>query len=339
MTHRIASLPGPDLIRAASRFASLRLWEYLDFDDTIAFRVPGETHPVFGVVMGQAGEEFGMTLTTGPQGLWHLQQLIYAGQGDEELFYELSLWGVTLTRPSELPPQLRKALKTSSVKLPRGSKIPMVMIMEAGKIARSPTVREEEIVVYCLNGLLNIHDDDGFEPTPFDPAKGILTLTLSGASTDPQIVMDIRTYAMIAPVQAVPSFLPPDAVRQAPRIVGSWIVGFPIAPMEIADDDRVVRVLLVVDAESGMILRMDAMFGDQLDKAVEALFGLFQGTAASPIRGLPQEIIFASRQLFDTLGQAMKVMGIRCRFEDCHPAWIEAWEGLRTFAHGPGVRR
>jgi hypothetical protein len=187
--------------------------------------------------------------------------------------------------------------------------------------------------------LTKASDSDDFAPTPFDDGADVLTLILSGESTAPQVSMEIQTFKVEPPTPIAPSILPPPALRQAPRISGRWIVGFPVAPMEIADDDRVVRVLLVVDAESGMILHMDAMFGDQLDKAVEALFGLFQGTAASPIRGLPQEILFAGKQLFDILGQTMKAMGVRCRFEDRHPAWIEAWEGLGAFAPAPGVRR
>ena len=65
MTDPINKLPGPDLLRAGLDFAVMRLWEILEPDEAMAFVVPGEAHPLFGVVMGQMGEEFGITLGGG----------------------------------------------------------------------------------------------------------------------------------------------------------------------------------------------------------------------------------------------------------------------------------
>jgi hypothetical protein len=75
----------PNLLRAAFEFDGLHLWEILDFDEAIAFVVPGEEHPVFATVMGQAGEEFGMTFTVGPYAVWNLRQLLYPQHSEKRV--------------------------------------------------------------------------------------------------------------------------------------------------------------------------------------------------------------------------------------------------------------
>ena len=156
------TLPGPDLLRAGLEFAKLRLWESMEPDEAMAFVVPGEAHPVFGVVMGQMGQEFGLTLSGGPHGAWTLQEMLNAEDEDEDFFASLSVWGITLTRVSDLPAPLRKALKASPVTLPRGAKVPLAIVMEAGRAVRGPNAREEKVFLYCLNGLIKAVGRDGF---------------------------------------------------------------------------------------------------------------------------------------------------------------------------------
>ena len=323
------------LLRAAFEFDSLTLWEILDFDQTLAFIVPDEEHPVFAVVMGQAGEEFGMTFTTGPHGLWSLHQLLYPQLSEKKIREMVSIWGFALVRQKELPPELKRAIKASRVRRPTGAKVPWIIIKEAGKLGRHPTKREQEIILYCLAGLMKHFRAGGPPPIPLDFDEGILTLTLSGPAEDPEVKVDIRAYNMTAPDESFPAILPPDAIRSAPRIRGSWIVGFPIMPAMIEGDDRELRVLLVVDADSGIVLHVDSMFGDQLAKAVNSLFDLFRGKAKSPggsaIKGLPEEIIFADESLQKALDQSMKALGVQCRFDDTLPVWTEAWEDMEAF--------
>ena len=340
MTEPSNNLPGPDLLRAGLDFAALRLWEVLEFDEAAAFVVPGEAHPVFGVVMGQSGQEFGITLIGGSHGPWNLHQMLNADDTDEDFFDGLSFWGITLTRASDLPAPLRKALKASSVKPPRGQKVPVAVVKEAGRVIRNPTAREEKVFLYCLNGMIKAVGRDDFLPAPLDDDGGVPTLILSGPPTDPEVAIEYRVHTLTAPDRTLPTILPPDSVRQAPRIDGCWIVGFPIVPIQIGDDDRTIRALMVIDADSGMILHMDAMPGDELEKAAASLFTLVRGAAKIPVSGLPQEMIFATGMLHDALGPALKALRVSCSLDDRHPAWIEARENLNGFVmRGPGGRR
>ncbi len=325
-----------NLLRAAFEFDRLHLWEILDFDEAVAFVVPGEEHPVFATVMGQAGEEFGMTFTVGPHAVWNLRQLLYPQHSEKRVREMVSIWGLTLTRQKDLPPELKRAVKSSSVKRPTGAKVPWVLVKEAGKQARNPTKREQEIFLYCISGLMKHVKSEGDPPLPLEDAKQILTLTLSGEPKDPEIQATVRAYAIVAPDDAsTPTLLPPGAVRHAPRIGGTWIVGFPVVPAAIEDDDREVRLLLVVDAVSGMVLHVNAMPGDQLEGAVASFFDLISGNGNSPmgktIKGLPDEIIFADESLQEALRSSFKALGVSFRFDDEHPSWTEAVEGLATF--------
>ena len=323
------------LLRAGYEFDSLRLWETLDFDETIAFMLPDEEHPIFATVMGQAGEEFGMTYTSGPHGLWNLRQLLYPERSEKKVREMITMWGMTLAHKNELPPELKRAIKASPVKRPTGAKVPWILIKEPGKLGRHPTKREQEIMLYCLAGLMKHFRAEGQVPMPLHTDEGVLTLTLSGPTEDPDIAVDIRTYPVIPPDDSRPAILPPQAVRNAPRIKAQWIVGFPIMPAGIEGDDRELRLLLVVDADSGMVLHVDSLFAEQLDKAAGSLFDLIQGKGRSPAgpstKGLPEEIIFADETLLDTLSPAMKALGVECGFDDSLPEWTEAVEGLASF--------
>jgi len=116
-----AVLVSPNLLRAAFDFDEMRLWETLDFDQAIAFIVPGEEYPVFAVVMGQAGEEFGMTFAVGPFGLWYLRQLLYPQYSEKRTYEMVSTMGLALVRQKDLPPELKRAVKSSLVKRPTGA--------------------------------------------------------------------------------------------------------------------------------------------------------------------------------------------------------------------------
>ena len=331
-----AVLLSPNLLRAAFEFDRLHLWEILDFDETIAFIVPGEEHPVFATVMGQAGEEFGMTFSSGPNAVWNLHQMLYPQHSEKKIYEMISMWGLTLTRQKDLPPELKRAVKSSPVKRPTGAKVPWVIVKEAGKFARNPTKREQEIILYCMAGLIKYYESEGELPLPLEDAKYVMTLTLSGEPSNPEIKADVRSYLIKGPVESAPVILPPDAVRHAPRIGGAWIVGFPVIPARIEGDEREVRVLLVVDADSGLVLHVDTLPGDDFPKAVNGFFDLVSGKTRGPgkigkIHGLPDEILFADESLQEALGPALKALGVSFRFDDEHPNWIEAVEGMTGF--------
>ena len=276
-----------------------------------------------------------MNFTTGPHGLWNLSQVLYPQYSDRKIHEIISLWGMTLVHPKELPPEWKRAIKAVPIKRPPGMKVPWILIKDAGKFARTPTKREQEIILYCITGLIKVLRDGEHFPGRLNDPEGILTLTLSGPPDDPELEADVRTYTMTSPAASTPVILPPAGVRRAPRIAGRWIVGIPTVPARIAGDDRELRILLVVDADSGLVLHHDSLFSDQLAKAADSLFQLFQGKSRSlgqsPIKGLPQEILFADELLSEALGQSMEVLSVPCSFNDTDPAWTEACESIKTF--------
>jgi len=52
--------------------------------------------------------------------------------------------------------------------------------------------------------------------------------------------------------------------------------------------------------------------------------------------GLPEEIVFADESLLDTLGPAMKALGVVCSFDEGLPEWTEAVEGMASFMEKGG---
>jgi hypothetical protein len=326
-----AKLPGPDLIRAAREFGKRRLWEILEDDEGFALVVPDRSGPTFGVVMGQSGQEFGVTLASGPYGRWNLHQMLYPEGDDHDILNRLSFWGMGLTPRSQLPPELRRAVKAAPRAFPPGEKFPQVLIKESGKNARGPTAQEEETLVYCLNGLCKVQGADAFRPLPFANAK-VLTLTMSGPAADPTVALAYHTFPMKIPSAPTPAIALPDDLRRAARIPGRWICGFPAIPAEIDGDDRTVRALLIVDVGSGAILHQAILFDDEMPEAAEGLFALFRGTVLhAPVKGVPEEILFAESAFLEALKPALSELGVACRVEPDHPVWLKTLAGLAGF--------
>lgn len=324
-----------DLLRASLDFAAMRPWDFLDGDQGVAFVVPGEPHPVFGSVMGQAGEEFGFSFTTGPHALWSLHELLYAGQGERTVIDKVSFRGMSLVRRQALPPDWKKATSFVVGEAANQGVFPWIIVKDAGRLPRNPTMPEQEVVLYCLSGLMKHLRGHGLAPGPLHANEEILTLTLSGPAVDPEVKVDVRSYSLEAPRDQVPSVIPPDALQRAPRVRGSWIVGRPVLPVTIQGDERELRALLVVDEASGTVLAMNPAFADELQAAAESLFDVFLGEArcAGVPSGavLPECVVFADETFAKVVGPALQSLGVPFHFDDTLPAWTEAIEGFSAF--------
>ena len=110
----------------------------------------------------------------------------------------------------------------------------------------------------------------------------------------------------------------PHDLSALPRLDATWLIGFPVVPVTIADDDRTVRMLLAVDEETELIVT-GAPLLDGVPAAVEAIYEAFRGRGLVKSRGLPREVLISQRNLYEALRPVLAPLGVACRYERVIP--------------------
>jgi hypothetical protein len=98
-------------------------------------------------------------------------------------------------------------------------------------------------------------------------------------------------------------------------------------PVSIANDDRTVRMALVAEDGSGLVLVGHPVQGG-VPEVLERICDAFRGENTQRTRGIPGEVLVANRELFNALWPVLDPLGVRCRYEPAIPLLDEV---LRSF--------
>jgi len=104
-----------------------------------------------------------------------------------------------------------------------------------------------------------------------------------------------------------------------PRLTTTWLVGMPALPAGIEGDERAMQMLLVVDDKEDFILQGRPVFSGDLRDAADKLVETFRGKGLRKIKGLPREMVFSSRKLFDAMVPILEPLGVKCRYGSTIP--------------------
>ena len=325
-----------ETLAAAEAFHRRKLWRQYSNEDCFGVAVPGEEDPMLAIVMGQAGEEFGLSLFRGANACGELLDMFERDARDDDILDAPSFISFAMGRYDETPPFGRSFLAKARFVGRGSSLVPCFMAKEAGKQPRALTREELEKFLYVLRGALKAQDSGILKLTPIRPGGAMHTLVLSGDPLNPEVASQAGVFP-VAPLaaDAAPPQLPEDLAKM-PRLAGRWLVGFPLLPVDIADDDRTVRMALIVEEETELILLGQAIQGS-LAEAVEAVHDAFRGRNALQRKGIPGEILVANRELFNALWAGLDSLGVQCRYEPGLPLLDEVLQGfIGTLEdHGP----
>ncbi|MFW6161695.1 MAG: MbcA/ParS/Xre antitoxin family protein [Planctomycetota bacterium] len=316
-----------ETLAAAQAFHARKLWREFEEDDCFAVVVPGEEHPLFAAVMGQAGEEFGLLMFRGPHACSCLMEVLYRDPEDQGAPDETALISFSMGRYGETPSFGRSFLAKARFAGRRDDIVPCFLVVDPGRQPRAPTRDEAETLLYALKGILKAWDAGILEPQPIWPDYEALTLILDGDPRDPDVSKEVR------PCGAAPLGTDSAGLHMAvdlsdlPRLSSRWLIGFPKLPVTIEGDDRVVRGVLVVDEDSELIVTAEPVQGGTGD-AVSVVIGAFHGENAQSTRGVPEGVLVANRELFNALFPILNAAGVQCRYEPAIPLLDEISGGL-----------
>jgi len=303
-----------ELLEAVFQFDKLRLWERFSNFDYFAAKVPGAAEPMFGVVMGQAGEEFGLSVHKGPEALKHLCRLLEAsGPGDDD-FEDADYMSFSMEHFRSLPPEGKAIVRAGGYKAHASRRAPLFLAKPPRRHPRTPNDDELRQLLYLIHGVVQAHRHGDFNPTDARPEDGVLTLHVTGDMDAPAVTAEVTAYQ--AHEQPRTSSFPTAGadLRGLHHLDATWMVGFPTAPGTVDGDDRTVRMLLVADDASEFLLDMQPIMGGATDEAADVLVGVFHGDNAGKLKGLPRRILFSSRNLHDALAPALRDAGVECAY-------------------------
>jgi hypothetical protein len=307
------------IIQAVGEFNSRRLWKRFTNFDCFGIRVPGQSKPMLGIVLGAGGDEYGLSLFRGTDAAASLAGILSPEGPGDDVVDDTDVLGFSMSAFGELPPDAQSLLREAGRHPRYDEQTPMFMVKPPGQQPRTPDVPELALLLLVLRGVLEADKRRLLQPATLDNEEGICVLTLSGDPAAPQVSVARERWQLPEAPTAVPVQLENIDLTGLPRLKGTWLVGTPTMGPGIKDDSRVMQLLLVADDASQYVLEARPVFAGDLEEAVNALVETLHGHGLGGGRGLPREIIFSNRKLHDAMAMILEPAGVKCTFASVIP--------------------
>jgi hypothetical protein len=303
-----------DVLQAAGEFNSRKLWKRFTNFDCFEVRIAGEEEPMLGVVLGNAGEEYGLSLFRGTQAAASFAGLLDSdGQGDDTL-EDMDTVGFSMDEFRNLPSDAQALLREAGQHHRYDEQVPHFLAKPAGQQGRLPNEAELILVGQVLQAVVEADKKKLLRPARLEDPEGICFVNIQREATAPQVSVTRERWTQKVEPTTVLLLAPSDDLGHLPRLKATWLAGMPALPAGIKGDDRAMQMLLVVDDADELVLQGRPVFSGDLRDAANRLVETFQGKGLRKVKGLPREIVFSSRKLFHTMVPILEPLGVRCRY-------------------------
>jgi class 3 adenylate cyclase len=322
------------LYNAGIRYFEAEPWRYLASEDTFALEVPGEPYPLAILILGAAGQEFGISAVRGPSAAGLVQAMNRGEVVDRSLLDVVSL---SLDKYRQLSGEFRMFYKRAGVRPSSGAHVPLFFVKRNYQVARAPNGDEVEILTYVINGTLEAMARGMLRHGETITPSGLVTLELSGDPCSPKIERKGEYTTQTIEEKPTPTLLVDHlALRQLPALDETWIVACRTMPIRIRGITDEIRIVLVVDEQTGMVLDAETVLGAESNiqaarHLVDLMLGKKKGAAfhSDSRMGRPRELRMIDSELYAILGTQLKGAGIACELLAHIPAEMrEALDGL-----------
>ena len=315
---------------AAMELVSMRLWEEYEAEECFALDVPGEEYPAVATIMGQAGQEYGLTLSRGPDAYRGMCAMFEVGDFDEDVVESVSLLGMSLEPLGNIPPYRREFLDRAGVSEDPSAPVPFFLVKEPGRQARDLNPAEVRSMLYALRGIITAYERGLLEPNYLWESDETLTLIVGGDDPlKPNVLTEWRHFEMGQLRREDPLSAPPEDLWKLPQNDAHLLVGFRMSPMVIDGYEETVWLLVVMEEESEVMLTAEPILAGDVREAARSLFDVFRGETTFAQAGVPSRVTFTNERLSDVLEPALKALGVESRLVDRHPLVEEAWDWMR----------
>lgn len=323
------------VLHAVGRFLGRKLWKRFTNYDCFGVRIEGRDERILGVVLGNAGEEYGLSLFCGPQAVASFAAILNPGGPGDDALADMDTVSFTMAAFEDLPVDAQELLRQAGRHRRYEEKAPHFLTKLAGELGRLPNESEFKTLGLVLEAVVGADERNLLQPAMLSDPEGICVIRIQ-CEADPPVmtVMRERWTPEEAPV-AVPLVTTGGDLDRLPRLKTTWLAGLPSFPGGIEGDERAMQMLLVVDDADNSILQGRPVFSGELRDAADCLVETFRGKGLKRVKGLPRELLFSSRKLFQTMAGVLEPLGVRCRYVGGIPKLKALMAEFRGLAGGP----
>lgn len=304
------------LVDSALELHRQRPWEDIHGDELVLVRVPTEEEPVAVSIMGQSGQEYGLTLFRGPGAFARTMRGFERNAGSGTLDEEADVIGYSFGAWDEIPREFRAFLRSAGLRPGTTRAIPWLLSKRPYEIGKPPEREDLRTLAWVVQGVLAARAaGDLRTPGLSRRRRRVLEIEVSGDLRRPNCATRLVDPSDDAGVDVgagddpLPLALP-GGLRELPRIAGEWGLARIATNTSIAEDDRQTAVALIVD-EGGAIVETEVLQGDELTPLAAALARTFRGEGPNERQaGLPRRIRIADRRVHAALAPGLGALGI-----------------------------
>lgn len=301
-----------NLLQAVDQFNDRQLWERFTNSDCFAIKLPGQNHPMLAVILGDGGEEYGLTFFRGPNAASCLAELLELEEVGDDAMEDADLLGFSTDLFINLPPDSQVLLRNAGQHPSYDEPAPNFLAKPPGCQGRLPDDSEFYALLLALRGVVAADKKKLLQPGPLEEEEGICVLELGDDPRSPLVSVKRERWNYQELPKTIPLLFADFDLANLPRLEATWLVGLPAIPAQIEGDDRAMRLLLVVDDAKDLVLQGRPVFSGEIRETAEDLVDVFHGKGLIGIKGLPQSIVFSSRKLFEAMTPVLERHGVKC---------------------------
>jgi hypothetical protein len=308
-----------EMIAAVADFNSRKLWKRFTNFDCIGVRIAGEDESMLAVVLGQAGEEYGLSLFRGPNAGASFAALLDTDTFGDDAMADLSMLGFTMLAFGGLPEEDQAAMREAGQHPRYDEQMPHFMAKLPGRQPRFPRESEMGLLLLILRALVQTDKKRLLHPATLEDEAGICVLTIGGDAKTPQVSVVRERWPRGSVSRTIPLPSLKLDLHGLPRLAKTWLIGMPAIPGGIEGDDRVMQMLLVVDKASQLVIQGRPILGGDPQEAMKIVEEAFHGGGLDGRKGLPRKIIFSNRTLHDAMSPLLEPASVACSYEPVIP--------------------
>lgn len=333
---RKASSPTPDewrhLYEAAIAFKKAAPWEWMAEDQLFGVQNPESEEVGYVSVMGMAGEHFALAIYRGSEGLEGFWQL-HSGEVDPTFLLEVPQLQASWENRSQLHKEDLEVIKALGLKFRGRHAWPMFRNYTPGFFPWFVTAEEARFLTLALEqGLdvaLRVREDPALLGSVYE---GTYLIRTPAKQADSLVWRD--EWQTVPP--AKPHLLPPSALtasdltslRRLPHRAMTLEVDLFLMPTPIQEgkDARPYFPynLMIVEAQSGMILGADLLAPQPTLDAVWSEAPMAFAKALQRLKSLPVEVTVRQERVYHLLEPVTTELGIRLTQRPWLPALDQA---------------
>ncbi len=308
-----------DVVQAAYDVQSRELWKRFANCDCFGVQIEGQDESLLATVLGDAGEEYGLVLFLGSDAASSLATLLGADdQGDDDLA-DMHMLSFSMEAFGDLPQDAQAFMRKAGLRPRDDEQVPVFLTKAPGHQGRLPNDHELTVLLTTLRGVVEADKNNLLQPATLEDEEGICVINISDdAKVSPVTVTRERLEQETAPT-TIPLIHTTNDLTDLPRLKATWLVGMPVVPAAIKDDDRAMQLLLIVDDTSELIIQGKPMFAGEVREAADTLVKAFQGEGLQSVKGLPRKIVFSSRKLCRAMGPVLEPLKVKCTYTPTIP--------------------